>query len=250
MNNIFADLQKCTFELRGTLTQAIMNDRQEISMTLSMASKMGLSGAAATVAAALAQTAMHGATMKGKVALAQIHFITNWAEQSKDSSRRLRHRGQEWARLRAEVQELRDLMKEVQRRGINNEWSGDAKQQWQAFTDRQIKEHSKFQEAVSKVPPLLFDAGNATDTLLSAFVAVAQVALLSGTTIASRPPMPNPAGFGIGTRTPELASLLGWCADLFSNLQNGSWRGWAMGVSMRLALAGCDMRVSAGRVEP
>ncbi len=250
MNNIFADLQVRTKKLGSTLTKAIMNDQQEISMTLSLASNMGLSGAAATVAAAMAQTALRGATTKGNAALAQIHAITRWAEQSKDSSCRLKNRGQSWFNLSQDVGELLTLMKDVQRRGINNAWSGEAKQQWQAFTDRQIEEHSNFEEAVATVSPLLFDAGDLTDLLLGRFVLIAQVALLPGETIASRPPMPNPVGFGIGTRTSELAGLLSWCAAEFRRNQRGRWRFWVGKASVDLHYTGVVMVDSLDRVEP
>lgn len=244
MRDIYSDLQNRVTELRSTLTQAIMNDQQEITMSLSMASTMGLFGAAGTAAATAAQAALQVASAKGNAALSQIQIITAWAGQSKDSSNRMRDRGHSWAYLNDNVLELRDLMKKVQSRGINNEWSGEAKRQWQTFTDRQIDEHDRFEEAVVKVAPLMFDASDATDEFLMAFVMAAEAALLPGKTIASRPPMPNPAGFGIGSRTPMLAGLLAMCAAKFSANMNGPWRFQAAQISARLSAAGGAMRAS------
>lgn len=247
MRDIYSDLQNRVTELRSTLTQAIMNDQQEITMSLSMASGMGLFGMPGKAAAALAQAALQMASAKGNAALGQIQFITEWAGLSKESSSRLQDRGHSWAYVNDEVLELRDLMKKVQSRGINNGWSGEAKRQWQTFTDRQIDEHDKFEDAVVKIAPLMFDASDATDQLLMTFVMAAQTALLPGKTIASRPPMPNPAGFGIGTRTPVLAWLLSACATQFSANQNGPWRVQAAQISAQLAAAGGAMKASTAQ---
>ena len=244
MRDIYSDLQNRVTELRSTLTQAIMNDQQEITMSLSMASNMGLFGAAGTAAATAAQAALQVASAKGNAALSQIQFITAWAGQSKDSSSLMRDRGHSWAYLNDNVLELRDLMKKVQSRGINNEWSGEAKRQWQTFTDRQIDEHDRFEEAVVKVAPLMFDASDATDEFLMTFVMAAEATLRPGKTIASRPPMPNPAGFGIGTRTPMLAGLLATCAAKFSDNMHGPWRSQAARISAQLAAAGGAMKAS------
>ncbi|WP_297748022.1 hypothetical protein [uncultured Tessaracoccus sp.] len=247
MRDIYSDLHNRVTELRSTLTQAILNDQQEITMSLSMASTMGLVGAAGTALATAAQAALQVASAKGNAALGQVEAITVWAGQSKESSSRMRDRGHSWADLNDNVLELRDLMKKVQSRGINNGWSGEAKRHWQTFTDRQIEEHDRFEEAVVKVAPLMFDASDATDQLLMAFMMAAQGALLPGKTIALRPPTPNPAGFGIGTRTPVFAGILSACAAQFSANLNGPWRVQAAQISVRLLEAGSAMRASSAQ---
>lgn len=243
----FAQLEASVNELRALLPQAIANDQQEITMSLAMASSMGLFGAAGVATASVAQVVLQAASAQGNAALGQICAIKDWAGLSRESSSRMKDRGHSWAYLNDEVLELRDLMKEVQNRGINNEWSGEAKERWLAFTDRQIDEHDKFEKAVVKVAPLMFDASEVTDQLLMGLVMAVKGALLPGKPIALRPPMPNPAGLGIGTRTPMLAGLLTQCAAACSAIQNGPWRPRTMSIAASLSAAEGAMKASVAR---
>lgn len=243
----FAKLDVRVNDLRALLPQAFANDLKEISMALTMASGMGLLGSAVATRASAAQFALHNASAQGNAALSQICAIKDWVGLSRESSSRMKDRGHSWAYLNDEVLELGDLMKEVQNRGINNDWSGEAKQQWLTFTNRQIDEHNQFEEALVKVAPLMFDASDVTDTLFEQFMTATNIAWLPGKPIALRPPMPNPAGLGIGTRTPMLAGFLNECAVSFAAIQNGSWRPQTMSIATRLSAAGAAMKASVAR---
>lgn len=243
----YSKLQSSVGNLRGAFSQAIIHDQQEIAMSLAAASSMGLFGVAGAAAASAAQSALQAAAAQGTASLSHIQAVTLWAEPSRDSSNRLRDRGHSWAYLNDEVLELRDLMVEVQGRGLNNEWTGEAKKQWQAFTDRQIAEHDRFEDAVVKVAPLMFEAGEVTDELLMGFVMAAEAVALPAKTIAARPPMPNPSGFGIGTRTPMVANLLSNTAARFSANQNGPWRPRTAAISAKIAASGNAMHASVAQ---
>lgn len=245
MRDYFVDIETNVQRLPQALGRAVQMDQLEISLSLQAAAKLGLAGAAGAAFAAWAAAQVATATASATGALAQIMSGLAWISQSKTAPTRLYDRGNSWGMLNDDVIALGDQMVEIQRQGMSNEWTGEAKNRWQQFTDRQIEEHTMFQQAVAAIPGLLFEAKNTTEQLLIQFALSAKVAATASDAAAARALCPNPMGFGIATRTPQVAKHLMQCAQEFTQYQGGPWRAKAQIIAQQFAGSRMTMDASA-----
>lgn len=245
MREYYRDVENNVKQLETMLQTAFNNDRREIAMTLGAAAKLGLFGAAGAAAATAATAAVGTALAAAVAAMAQIKGIALWAKQSQHSPQLLFDSVDTWATLNDDVLDLRERMEDVQRRGMNNQWTGEAKEKWKQFTDRQIAEQRRFEDAVVKVAPLLSDAKKVTENLLMQLSLAAREAHSRGMSIAQRPPAPNPFGLGIGIRTPLVCIILAACAIRFAFLRLGAWIPRTMEITGQLASRGALIKASS-----
>lgn len=247
MIDYYADAAKNVAQLPRLLSRAYFLDQKEVALSLQMAASMGLVGAAGSAAAMAAQASASAALARATSSLAQIRGILMWASESSHLPTTFQTREVGWRKLGTDVDEIRERMLEVQGHGLQNQWTGQAKDQWKQFTDHQIEEHEAFDEATKKIAPLTKDAMQVAQHFLMGFALHARKASALCATAASRALMPNPMGLGIATRTPMVAGHLQTCAVEFLQHKDGLWKVEAAELASEFQQVAAEIRASAER---
>lgn len=249
MSSEFAQIQKNVTALNADIMRARAFDLQEIRMAAAAASSLLVPAVGAMMTSLLIPRVLM-AEAQARVAHGRINAVVHWLSKSADSPSRLSTSKASWKHLSDMATALGERMVEVQRRGMNNEWSGEAKDRWTAFTTDQIQRHEDFQHAVGTMPNQMTVALHVTQGLLvHVWAMTARTQCITGP-ISLIPPNPSPVNFAIAQRSSRVATALETLAGQLEQLQAGGvWKVQMHSLSHLMRRTG-DVIGTTGRRKP
>lgn len=240
--NPYPAIMSLTRSLPGIVNQAHRNDLTE--MYLTMAASAGIFPLPGMAAAMRAGAALGGARARCDSAVARITSVTHgWLSASSQSLQLLEDNVEHWKKLTEESRTIGKDMQDLLKRSRANGWTGVAHDRKDEVHEAQVEAQEQFSTFVSVVPAALANARTLTAQIFMQIQAPLAATTLVSRGISARMPLPRPAGFGMCTRTPELAGHLTALADrLETQRSGGMWRPLESTLSTMMRMVGTSMR--------
>lgn len=224
MTNYYS-ISATTKLLPGIVQRAYRNDLIEMQLTMAVSAGLlfPMPGMAAAMSAA-PRIAM--AVGQSNAAVAQItQVVDGWLARSANSLQLLDQNRQRWTGLQERAAAIGEDMRRILERSDANFWAGVAHEAKREVHEQQIAAQEGYSKAMSLVPAALGNAKSITTLLFGMFSTRISPVVASTSALAGRFPFPNPAGFGICTRTTQVAAALTTLAAELRQLQaGGMWR--------------------------
>lgn len=237
----FLATERSVRQMDAVVRTAISNDMLEIDSAARKALSLDLPWLALFIR-------MRGmANVRGGIAscrgsINSMRGFVDWLRLSQDSPRLLDESRQEWDSLVTTANDLQDRMLKAQQRGLENGWSGEAKEQWRRTTDEHLSWQAGATAALGIMPGRLAEALDGTRTLLVQAAARTLASTIEGHQRASRAVSSNPFNFAVATRTSEVAKSLQQCSETLERLRaEGGWRSVERRVAASMRIVGLDL---------